>query len=50
MVNKPIYRNELKATIGLENISIFRQSQGTNFPLTNEEWRIIKDKYFNHKT
>jgi hypothetical protein len=50
MVNKPIYRNELKATIGLENISIFRQSQGTNFPLTNEEWRIIKDKYFKHKT
>jgi len=50
MVNKPIYKNELRNTAGLENISIFRQSQGTNFPLTNDEWRLVKEKIFNHNT
>lgn len=50
MVNKPIYKNELRSTAGLENISIFRQSQGTNFPLTNEEWQLVKEKIFNNNT
>jgi hypothetical protein len=50
MVNKPIYKNELRNTVGLENISIFRQSQGTNFPLTNEEWHLVKEKIFKHNT
>jgi hypothetical protein len=44
MINKPIYKCELRETTGLENLSIFRQSQGTNFPITNDEWEIIKKK------
>jgi hypothetical protein len=44
LVNKPIYRGELKETVGLENLSIFKQSQGTNFPVTFQEWDIIKKK------
>jgi hypothetical protein len=44
MVNKPIYKNELRTTRGLDSLSIFRQSQGTNFPITSEEWKTIKTK------
>jgi len=50
LVNIPIYKNEIRNTPGLEGISIFRQSQGTNFPLTNDEWRLIKNIIFNHNT
>lgn len=44
MVNKPIYKSELRETPGLENLSIFKQSQGTNFPINSDEWAIIKKK------
>jgi len=50
LVNIPIYKNELRKTVELENISIFRQCQGTNFPLTNDEWRLIKKIILNHNT
>jgi len=50
LVNIPIYKNEIRNTIGLENISIFHQSQGTNFPLTTDEWRLIKNIIINHNT
>lgn len=50
LVNIPIYKNKIRNTVGLENISIFRQSQGTNFPLTNDEWHLIKNIIFNHNT
>ncbi|MCX6149890.1 MAG: EVE domain-containing protein [Ignavibacteriales bacterium] len=50
LVNIPIYKNEIRNTVGLENISIFRQSQGTNFPLTTDEWRLIKNIIYNHNT
>lgn len=41
MINKPIFRKELKGKKGLGNLSIIRQAQGTNFPVLNSEWRII---------
>lgn len=46
MLNAPIYKSELKETPGLENLSIFRQPQGTNFTITADEWEIIKKKIF----
>jgi predicted RNA-binding protein with PUA-like domain len=39
--NNPILRKELKDLAGLEKMSIFRQPHGTNFPVTNDEWKII---------
>lgn len=43
LVNTPVLKSEMKKTLGLENLSIFRQSQGTNFPITAIEWRSIKN-------
>jgi hypothetical protein len=40
-VNNPILKVNLLKSDGLQNLSIFRQFQGTNFPVKNEEWRII---------
>ncbi len=39
--NRPLFRSELKEVSGLENLSILKQPQGTNFPVTDEEWKII---------
>jgi len=39
--NRPVFRSELKEISGLENLSILKQPQGTNFPVTDEEWKII---------
>lgn len=36
-----LFRSELKEASGLENLSILQQPQGTNFPVTDEEWKII---------
>ncbi len=44
LLNNPITKEELKRIPELENLSIFRQSQGTNFRVTENEWRIIKNK------
>jgi hypothetical protein len=40
-VDKPILKRKLVSILGLENLSMIKQPQGTNFPVTNEEWRII---------
>lgn len=44
MLNKPLFRSELKDIKGLKNLSIFRQAQGTNFLVRKEEWEIIRNK------
>ncbi|MDY6985649.1 MAG: endonuclease NucS [Candidatus Thermoplasmatota archaeon] len=41
--NNPIFREELKSIDELKNMLIFKQPQGTNFPVTQEEWRVISD-------
>ena len=42
-VNNPLYREEIKNVTGLKNLSIFRQPQGTNFLVTDNEWKIISE-------
>lgn len=44
LINNPILRNEFKSTKELSNLSILKFSQGTNFPVTKNEWEIIKYK------
>lgn len=44
LVNNPLLRAELKGIRELSNLSILRFSQGTNFPVTQDEWKIIKNK------
>ena len=41
LINNPILKKNFIGINGIEKLSIMRQSQGTNFPVTNEEWRII---------
>lgn len=48
LVNNPILRAELKGIPGLQNLSILRFSQGTNFPVRNDEWIIIANKIDEH--
>lgn len=48
LVNNPILRAELKGILGLQNLSILRFSQGTNFPVSNDEWIIIANKINEH--
>lgn len=50
LITRPIYKSELKNTFGLENLSIFRYSQGTNFPVSLDEWELIKRIILNKKT
>ena len=45
LVNNPIMRAELKSIPELQNMEIFRQPQGTNFRVTNEEWETILDLF-----
>lgn len=40
-VNKPILKSRLREIPGLKGLSILRNSQGTNFPVRNSEWRMI---------
>lgn len=42
LVNNPILRETLKNINGLENLSILKFSQATNFHVTEKEWHIIK--------
>ena len=42
MVNNPVYRVNLKGVQGLQDLKILKIAQGTNFPVTKEEWDIIK--------
>ena len=49
LINNPLLRGELKNLEELENLSILRFSQGTNFPVKDEEWKNISaliDKKF----
>jgi predicted RNA-binding protein with PUA-like domain len=43
LVNNPIFKEELKNIPELKNMTIFKQPQGTNFPVSNEEWGIISN-------
>ena len=43
IVNNPIFREELKSIEELQDMFIFRQPQGTNFSVTQEEWKVISD-------
>ena len=44
LINNPVFRRELIIVQELNNLSILKFSQGTNFPVSNEEWGIIKRK------
>ena len=48
LVNNPILRSELTGIQELQNLSILRFSQGTNFPVSNGEWIIIANKITEH--
>ena len=41
LLNKPISKDTIKKTKGLENLSILRYYQGTNFPVKLNEWSEI---------
>jgi len=43
MINKPLFKKDIKDIDGLKNLSIIKQYQGTNFPVKNSEWRIISE-------
>lgn len=44
LVNNPVSKNTIKETPGLEKMSIFRYSQGTNFPVSIDEWNLLRQK------
>jgi len=41
LINNPIMKDELRNIPELKNVAIFKQPQGTNFPVSNDEWEII---------
>ena len=41
LTNAPLFRKAIKAIKGLEGLSILKNPQGTNFPVSNAEWKII---------
>ncbi|MFC1745652.1 endonuclease NucS domain-containing protein [Candidatus Riflebacteria bacterium] len=43
LLNKPIFRSDLKKLKDLKTLSILKCAQGTNFPVKNSEWKIITD-------
>ena len=43
LLNNPVLRQELKNIHELQNLSIFKQPQGTNFLVSNDEWEIISE-------
>lgn len=48
LLDNPVYRYELKDTLGLEHLSIFGFKNATNYPVKKEEWIIIKHKIGEH--
>jgi predicted RNA-binding protein with PUA-like domain len=42
LLNNPVSKENIKKTKGLESLSILRYYQGTNFPVTYDEWQLIK--------
>lgn len=43
MLNKPLLKETIRNTKGLQNMSILKQPRGTNFNVTSDEWHIIKE-------
>ena len=41
MINNPVFRNEVKAKESLKSLGILGFAQGTNFPVTDDEWAVI---------
>jgi hypothetical protein len=42
LLNRPLFRSELKNIEALKDLSILKFSQGTNFSVEHHEWKIIK--------
>lgn len=40
-LNNPLFRVKIKATPGFENLSILKYFQGTNFPVTRDEYKKL---------
>lgn len=47
LLNNPITKEVLRKTAGLDSLSVFRQSRGTNFKVTKNEWEIIRVNFLN---
>lgn len=43
MLNNPLSKVTIRNTAGLQNLSILRMPQGTNFKVTSDEWIRIKE-------
>ena len=43
MLSSPLLKEKIKSINGLQNMSIFRNPRGTNFPIKPDEWNIIRD-------
>lgn len=43
MLNRPLTKEIIRNKNGLENLSILKQSRGTNFNVTSSEWNILKE-------
>ncbi|MCX6163681.1 MAG: EVE domain-containing protein [Ignavibacteriae bacterium] len=43
LLNKPIKKERIRNTKGLQHLSVLSYYRGTNFPVRLEEWIIIKD-------
>ncbi len=41
--DRPILKQQLSVVEGLQGLSILNYFQATNFPVTDEEWRLISD-------
>jgi hypothetical protein len=41
LINNPLFRHELKEIESLKNLSILRFAQGTNFPVSSDEWETM---------
>ncbi|MEI7481411.1 MAG: endonuclease NucS domain-containing protein [Elusimicrobiota bacterium] len=44
LTNAPLFRKAIKDIKGLEGLSILKNPQGTNFPVSNAEWEIILEQ------
>ena len=42
LINHPVYRHQLLDAEGLKNLSILKFWQGTNFPVSDVEWGVIR--------
>lgn len=45
LINKPILKKQLLKINGLKDLSILRYFQGTNFPVLDNEWKIISELF-----